>query len=156
MFKTLPLILALFTLCSGPLQADAEPTKPFYVGVYIYDYQVRASAENLGEDYWAFLEKHLKILKNHGVNVIHLAVSKPEEFDKHLALVKKYDIKLLPQLDFVYFHPPESEAAQALRAERAGVFIARHGVRSFFWTGTPAQYLGPDQEGVSNSCCSTG
>jgi hypothetical protein len=126
MWKKLILIVIVLSICVYPAQAHAEDAKPFYVGVYLYDYQVEAAAKNLGEDYFEFLEEHLKILKANGVNAIHLAVSKPDQFGEHLRLVKKYDIKLLPQLDFVYFSPVESDTAQEEKAKRAGAFINKH------------------------------
>jgi len=126
MRKKVILILTVLTLHLCSSQACAEDSKPFHIGVYIYDYQLKTTAQNLGEDYFEFLDKHLAILKSNGVNVVHLAVSKPDEFGEHLRLVKKYDIKLLPQLDFVYFYPPESDTAQEARAKRAAAFINKH------------------------------
>jgi len=121
---SLVIIVLLIFLCSS--QTRAEDSKPFYFGVYIYDYQVAFAAKSFDVDYFEFLEKHLKILKSNGVNVIHLTISKPEEFVKHLRLAKKYDIKLLPQLDFVYFRPKESAKAQEAKAKRAGAFIKKY------------------------------
>ena len=126
MSNTIVLVLTLLAVCLCPSHACAEDSKPFYAGVYVYDYQVEAAANDLGEDYFEFLEKHLAILKAHGVNVIHLAVSKPDQFGEHLRLVEKYGIKLLPQLDFVYFSPLEGDAAQGERAKQAAAFINKH------------------------------
>lgn len=117
-------VLAVVGLCPGTTRAE-EP-KPFYMGVYLYDYQMAAAAESVGKEYFAFLEEHLKILQDHGVNVIHLAVSKPEQFGEHLRLAEKYGIKLLPQLDFVYFNASESDEAQEAKAQQAGAFLREH------------------------------
>ncbi len=117
------LLVVLLGFGLWPSPSDASDDQPFYTGVYLYDYQFRATAEHQGEDYFEFLEKHLQILSNHGVNVVHLAVSYPEEFGAHLQLFKKYGIKLLPQLDFVYFVPTETDAAMSLRATGAAAFI---------------------------------
>lgn len=126
MQKSLRALVTVLLIGLCPAQTHAEVAKPFYMGVYLYDYQVAAAAESLGEDYFAFLEKHLKILQDHGVNVIHLAVSKPEQFGEHLRLAEQHGIKLLPQLDFVYFNPAESDEAQEAKAKQAGTFIQEH------------------------------
>ncbi len=117
-------VLIVAALCSAV--SPAEESKPFYMGVYVYDYQMAAAAESVRKDYFAFLEEHLKILEDHGVNVIHLTVSKPAQFGEHLRLAEDYGIKLLPQLDFVYFNAAESDEAQEARAQQAGAFLREH------------------------------
>ena len=126
MIKRIQIFFVTIGLLLGAFHAPADDGETFYAGVYIYDYQVKAAAENLGEGYFPFLEKHLQILQAHGVNVVHLAISYPDEFEEHLRLFDKYGMKLLPQIDFAYFNPPESDEAQAIRAQGAAAFINKH------------------------------
>lgn len=127
MFIRLACLAALLLAGLCPVQTHAEAPKPFYIGTYLYDYQMASAAEGLGRDYFDFLEEHFKILQAHGANVLHFAVSRPEQFEATLRLAEKHGISLLPQLDFVYFNPAESEDAQSEKARIAGAFLREHG-----------------------------
>jgi hypothetical protein len=100
--------------------------KPFYIGVSIYEYYMAQVAKEQGKDYSAFLEQHLGILREKGVNFIYLGGVTPERFEEHLRLAEKYEMKLIPQLDFVYFLPDWSDEQMDDNARRAGQFIRKY------------------------------
>jgi hypothetical protein len=93
----------------------------------MYDYKMKSSADNLGEDYFSFLEKHLKILQSNNINALYFAVShSAKTFDKHLALFKTYGIKIIPQLDLYYFLGNESNEQLLNKARSAADFINKY------------------------------
>ena len=102
-----------------------ESEKEFYVGVYMYDYQLKRAAEYAGEDYLIFVEKQFSRLKNNGVNAVYLAINSGlrKHFSKWLEFAGKYNIKLIPQLDFAYFHIgyPNIEWSEELENKRAAM-----------------------------------
>ena len=104
------------------------------MGVYIYDYAVRKTAKESGEDLKTFAEKHFRILRKNHVNTIHLTVNRADgkEFREiWLPLMKKYGIKAYLQLDFAYYHEPEikdkwTEKEENRKAQLAAEFIRRY------------------------------
>lgn len=104
----------------------SEHQKPFYMGVSIYEYYMAQVAKKQGKDYSAFLEQHLDILRKKGVNYIYLGGTSTKRFEEHLRLAEKYGMKLIPQLDFVYFLPDWSEKQMNDSARRAGQFIRKY------------------------------
>lgn len=105
--------------------------KEFRLGVYIYDYMFNRIAQKDGVPLNEFVNKHFKILKDNGVNAIHLAVTdstglKLEEI--WLPALKKNNIKAYLQLDFAYFVPGKhwTESYEAKQAEKAGKFIGKY------------------------------
>ncbi len=118
------MILAVLSFCAAFCKAE-----DFHAGVYIYDYTMISCAKANEEDLYKFVEKHFKILKKNGVEVIHLTVnngSKKEYFKNiFLPLLEKYGIKAYLQLDFAYYFPgPDwTEKHENQQAEQAGKFI---------------------------------
>ena len=64
--------IALFAMGMVAMFAAEKDLK---LGVYIYDYAFRRIAQENGEDFKAFVDRHFKLLKDHGTNAIHLTVS---------------------------------------------------------------------------------
>ncbi len=65
------------------------------MGVYIYDYAIKRTAEDRGRDFLSFFEEQFKILQQNGINAIYLAVTDRKLFDAYLKLSEKYGIKLI-------------------------------------------------------------
>ena len=117
---TIMLFTAL-TLCA----ADKE----LRLGVYIYDYAFRRTAESDGVKITDFVDRHFKILQQNGVNTIHLTVSDPsgKQFREiWLPMLKKHGIKAYLQLDFAYFLPGRNwtEKYENIQAAKAGKVIS--------------------------------
>jgi len=131
-FPVKSLICSIFLICFigyplAPSNAySVSEENPFYMGVSIYEYYMAQVAKEQGKDYSAFLEQHLNILRKKGVNYIYLGGVSPQRFEEHLRLVEKYGMKLIPQLDFVYFQPDWSVKQMNGNARRAGQFIRRY------------------------------
>ncbi len=103
------------------------PAKPFYMGVYIYEGHLGDAAQEAGMEYFEYFESQLAILRGHGVNAIYLAVHHSRgHFDRLLELTAKYGIKLIPQLDFVYFRENWTDEQMQLNAKLAGEFILKY------------------------------
>lgn len=100
-----------------------ENETPFYMGVYLYSSSMAKVAKEQNMDYHEFLEAHLKILKQHGVNALHMTVGRPQEFSETLDLLSRYNMKAIPQLNFVYFNAQWDEDTMMTRATEAGHFI---------------------------------
>ena len=98
-------------------------TTPFYMGAYLYSSPLAKVAKEQNLEYHEFLETHLRILKQHGVNALHMTTGRPEGFSKTLDLLHRYDMKVIPQLSFAYFNPQWSETTLMTRAAKAGQFI---------------------------------
>ena len=99
----------------------------FFVGTYIYDYQMQQVATEIGVPYGDYFEKHLNILKNNGVNAIHLAVNfKDLRFLSVLHLAQKLNMGLILQLDFAYFQPNWTIEDISAYAKIAATFINKH------------------------------
>ena len=74
------------------------------VGVYIYDYLIRKSAETWGREPKEFIAEHFAILEKNGVNVIHLAIESLDLFENiYLPLMEKHKINALIQINYAYF-----------------------------------------------------
>ncbi len=115
-------------LVRGETMGKEKTTAPFYMGVYVYDHSMAKTAQEQNIDYYAFLEKHLKILEKHGVNALHLTVTGPreDEFERTLGLLDRYGMKVIPQLNFAYFQEKWSEDEMIKYAKKAGDFIQRY------------------------------
>src|SRR5688572_12289955 len=91
-------VVSLLVAIAAPvvlfIAPNARAADRFFVGVYTYEYQLAAAAEDEGQDYFAFVDRHLAVLHRHGVNAIYLGGTSRERFDGHLALAKKYDMRL--------------------------------------------------------------
>lgn len=109
-----------------PAPHDAPKPQPFYIGVYLYEYRLAAAATAEGRAYGDFLDQHLRILRNHGVNAIYLGGASPERFADTLRLAEKHGMMLIPQLDFAYFQPTWSPEHVSQYAKTAGQFINRY------------------------------
>lgn len=107
-----------------PSPTIQRPERPFYSGVYLYEYQLARAAEEQGQEYFAFLESHLNILKQKGANAIYLGGTSQGRFAQTLQSLDKYGMKLIPQLDFAYFQPNWTDAQLNQYAQIAGQFIA--------------------------------
>ena len=106
--------------------ARAEVGEPFRIGVYLYENHFDAAAREHGREYADFLDEHLHILRDHGVNTIYLGATTRGHFDDHLRLAGRHGMKLIPQLDFAYFQPDWSAEQMAVYARSAGEFIHRY------------------------------
>ena len=101
-------------------------SRPFSMGIYIYESQMSTVAAEQGKDYWTFFEEHLQSLQTHGVNAIHLGGTTQGRFAEHLRLAKKCNMKLLPQLDFAYFNPSWTDPQMNASAQTVGNFINQY------------------------------
>ena len=124
-------IFAVLLLTIFSSFAVSSREKELKMGVYIYDYAFRRTAEANGEKLYDFVEKHFQILQQHGVNAIHLTVNRKDgrEFQEiWLPLMKKYDIKGYLQLDFAYYSYESAwnEKIENTRAKLAAEFIAKY------------------------------
>jgi hypothetical protein len=119
------MFLNVSIFCYGAEIGQSEE-KPFYMGVYLYEGLLVGPAQSDGLDYFVFLDKHLKILKENGVNLAYYAQCDPAKFDKVLSVFQKNGIKVIPQLDFVLFCPSYSEEQMFGQAKVAGEFIKRY------------------------------
>ena len=77
-------LLALTTTALPATSANADAGEPFRIGVYLYENHFEAAAREHGRDYANFLDEHLRILRDHGVNAIYLGATTRERFDDHL------------------------------------------------------------------------
>ena len=98
----------------------------FYSGVYLYEYQFARNAKERDKDYFAFLDLHLAILEQHGVNAIYLGGTSQGRFAQTLQLMAKHGMKLIPQLDFAYFQSKWTDVQIDQYAKLAGQFIATY------------------------------
>jgi len=100
----------------------------FYVGVYLYEYELEAAAKEGGQTYADILNKHLAVLKDHNINAIYLGgVSQSySRFEEILNAITKYDIKIISQLDFAYFQPAWNHREMESYAKLAGDFISKY------------------------------
>lgn len=131
-------VAALLTLCTthgcmaqtpqaeNTRFAAQRPARPFYSGVYIYEYRMARAAQEQRQEYFAFLDSHLDILQRHGVNAIYLGGTSQTRFAQTLQLLEKHGMKLIPQLDFAYFQAKWTEAQLDENARVAGQFIAAY------------------------------
>lgn len=117
---------ALLLVPIGAIAADPAEADPFFVGAYLYEYRLAAAAEDAGTEYFQFLDHHLGVLHEHGVNAIYLGGTSRERFDETLRLAARHDMRLIPQLDFAYFQPDWSDEQIASYAKTAGEFIDRY------------------------------
>jgi hypothetical protein len=110
---------------SGMAYPPSNQGKPFYMGVYLYEYHLARTAQELNQDYFAFLEHHLKILQDHGVNAVYLGGASRDRFEREVKLFARYGISVIPQLDFAYYQPKWDDKTMAATAKRAADFINR-------------------------------
>lgn len=103
-----------------------EAKKPYYMGVYLYDYRLATLAEEENVDYYTYLGRHLKILKANGVNTVYLGGVRREHFGRAIKLFAQYGISVIPQLDFAYFKPEWDEATIHKNAALAAEFINQY------------------------------
>jgi hypothetical protein len=120
------LLIQLIALAAAAAPARAAEAPTFRIGVYLYEYHLAATAAAHQRDYADFLDEHLRILHDHGVNAIYLGGTSPERFDAHLRLAAKHGMAIIPQLDFAYFQPSWSDDQTRAYAKTAGEFIRRH------------------------------
>lgn len=130
MHKFLFYMTVVFFMLS-PHVVSANPVakeKPFYIGVYAYDYAIKQAANESGRDVLEVLDNHFGILARHGINLVHLAVSMPDQFDSVLELAQKHGLALQVQLDFVYFYRPRNWDDKTMRANaiKAAEFLNKY------------------------------
>ncbi len=116
----------LATVCAGQKDLISDSGKPFYFGVYIYDYRLRELAREKGKKVEQLLDEEMTNISNKGVNAIYLTVSRPEYFNAYEKIAAKHCIKLIPQLEFVYFQEKWSEREMDDKARLAGKFMQQH------------------------------
>jgi hypothetical protein len=114
--------------------------KDLKLGVYIYDYAFRRIAQENGEDIKAFVDRHFKLLKDHGTNAIHLTVSDStgKQYEEiWQPALRKHGIKAYLQLDFAYFLPGKgwTDAYESRQAARAGKFIMKYKKSEGYFSG---------------------
>jgi len=111
-------------------QCWANPDRnilPFTMGVYIYNYAVKRSAKSFDKEYIPFLNHHLKRLKAHGIQAVYFGgVNAKRGFPEELAVFKKNDLKLIPQIDSCYFSGKYSKWLQNKRAKDAAQFTKKY------------------------------
>ena len=105
--------------------------KEMKMGVYIYDDHFRKIVKEDGADLKSLVDEHFKLLKEHGVDILHLAISRPDDkaFDEiWLPMMKKYGMQAYVQLSFAYFRLRKywTESYENRQAEKAGKFIAKY------------------------------
>jgi len=119
-------------LLSAPLLACAgEPIgtpgkgseKPNYIGAYLYTDRFEAAAKEQNREVFDLFDEHFKRLADAGVNCIHVTIVDPSLFDRYIALAKKHNIKILPELDFAYFRIHWSEEEVLANAKKATDFL---------------------------------
>ena len=125
--KTLIPALLLSIAATRPTPVVAYPSpeapRPYAMGVYLYDYRMATLAEEAEVDYYTYLERHLKILKDNGVNTIYFGGAKRERFARTVKLFAQYGMTVIPQLDFAYFQPTWDDATIQKNALLAAEFI---------------------------------
>lgn len=122
------MVLLVGGLLASPARAypPENQVKPFYMGVYMYDYQLARTAQEVNQEYFAFLEHHLKILQAHGVNAVYLGGVSRDRFAREVKLFAKYGISVIPQLDFAYYQPKWEDKTMASNAKKAAEFINQY------------------------------
>ena len=98
----------IFLLAVAAVCASAA-VKEMKMGVYVYDDYFRKVAKEDGVELKSFVEEHFKRLNEHGVNLLHLAVSRPDDkaFDEiWLPMMKKIQNAGLSSVEFCLFPPP--------------------------------------------------
>ena len=120
--------IALFVMSVAVMFAAEKDLK---LGVYIYDYAFRRIAKENGEDIKSFVDRHFKLLKEHGANAIHLTVSDPtgKQYEEiWQPALRKHGIKAYLQLDFAYYLPGKSwtDSYESRQAAKAGNFIMKY------------------------------
>jgi hypothetical protein len=112
------------------VQCWAQPdrrTIPFTMGVYIYNYAVKRAAKSFDKEYIPFLNHHLKRLKANGVQAVYFGgVNAKRGFPEELAVFKKNDLKVIPQIDSCYFSGKYSKWLQNKRAKNAAQFTKKY------------------------------
>jgi hypothetical protein len=123
-------IIFLFLILLSPLSLKADLSdsneKNFYFGVYIYEYHFEKLAQETNRKYRDVLEDHIKVLTDHQINAVYLGGVSQKRFDDNVYLAQKYNIKLIPQLDFAYFQPDWTDIQRAQNAAAAGAFINKY------------------------------
>ena len=109
--------------CTARAYPQETAPKPFYMGVYLYEYRLDDLAKAEQKDYFTVLEEHLKILKAHGVNAVYLGGANRDRFGQEINLFKKYGISVVPQLDFAYYQPSWNDTQMLAYAKQAAAFI---------------------------------
>ena len=124
------LMMAAMGLSLSSTHAFAYPPstqpKPFYMGVYLYDYQLERVAAEQHQDYFQFLETQLKALQAHGVNAVYWGSADRGRFAREIKLFAQYGISIIPQLDFAYYNPKWTDAQMASDAKAAADFINQY------------------------------
>ena len=120
----------IFLLAVAAVCASAA-VKEMKMGVYVYDDYFRKVAKEDGVELKSLVEEHFKRLNEHGVNLLHLGVSRPDDkaFDEiWLPMMKKYKMQAYLQLSFAYFRLRKywTESYENRQAEKAGKFIAKY------------------------------
>jgi len=110
----------------APAAADPDEDRPFRMGVYVYAYQMDKVAADEGRPLGQCVDRHFGLLAAHGVNAVYLGGAGPKTFDDYLAAADRHGIKLIPQLDFVYFRTGWKDSEMAAQARRAGEFIRKY------------------------------
>ncbi|HRU06447.1 MAG TPA: hypothetical protein P5137_11820, partial [Candidatus Brocadiia bacterium] len=111
---------------AGSAVEAGQAEKLFRVGVYIYASPMEKAAADENTPIADFVDKHFKILSDHGVNGVYLGGAGPASLDAYLAAAAKHGIALIPQLDFAYFRGAWTEDQMDQNARKAGEFIAKH------------------------------
>lgn len=102
---------------------EADPGKPYYIGAYLYTDRFAAAAAEQNRPMFELFDEHFKKLSDVGINCIHITIADPDQFGEYVKLAEKYQIKLLPELDFVYFRLEWSDQQMRENADRAIAFL---------------------------------
>ena len=129
------LIAAVLVLGCGILgqrinAAAPNAEKPNLIGTYLYTDRFAAAAKEQNRDLFDVFDEHFKKLADMGVNCIHVTIPDGATFDRYVQLAKKHNVKLLPELDFVYFRANWTDDEMAAHANKAVEFLKT-------WHATP-------------------
>ena len=110
----------------GNLPGTQSSGKEFHAGVYTYVHRMRALAVEQGKNYSDLMGEHLAKLASLGIDSVYLGGVSSENFDENLQLATRYHIKLVPQLDFVYFRENWDSNTLEATAKVAAAFINKY------------------------------
>lgn len=116
--------VAMMTLALR-ISPAGEPAleKPYYIGAYLYTDRFAMAAAEQNRPMFDLFDEHFKKLSDVEINCIHITIVDPDQFGQYVKLAEKYHIKLLPELDFVYFRLHWSDQQMRENADRAIAFL---------------------------------
>jgi hypothetical protein len=121
------MVLACVAIMAGALRSatahEAAKETPYYIGAYLYTDRFAAAAAEQNRPLFELFDEHFKKLSDVGINCIHITIVDPDQFGEYIKLAEKYGIKLLPELDFVYFRLEWTDQQMREHADRAIAFL---------------------------------